>query len=306
MRIPAFLLCSNYLILAHTSPTLFIALLSNIFEIDPGFTGVGNGSGGFQNGNGNPFNSNPDQSLTVEPNLALNINRTDEATRRRHLKSIVRGNSNVMSVITNLKSRLATTNGAVTFEEDGAMLDGPNGNILPPNRRDGHSTLWYNVPQPYYIKVHMHQNQFYNERLELKPSNPVESDQDIYYFMRLFDYTNKITATDIHVSRAGTFALMVNDAEKVKAALRVLNPAYVAWKVDKLDPAALPWKDFMEKYNKAVMDTYEADPQDLLEMTLGLTRFIKNYKINGQDLGISQYEAIYNSSGQITDWTPTF
>jgi len=214
-----------------------------------------------------------------------------------------------MSVIANLKSRLATTNGAVTFEEDGAMLDGPNGNILPPNRRDGHSTLWYNVPQPYYIKVHMHQNQFYNASLELKPSNPVESDQDIYYFMRLFDYTNKITATDIHVSRAGTFALMVNDAEKVKAALRILTPAYNAFyddNPDNDDTDALPWKNFMEQYDKAIMNTYKTDPQDLLEMKLGLAKFIKEYRINGQDLGISQYEAIYNSSGQITDWITTF
>jgi len=201
-----------------------------------------------------------------------------------------------MLSITNLKARLNTDR-----LEDGAMFNGPNIDVKGADQRNGNGLKWFSVPPAYYIKLHMHQDKWYSTD-DLPPgsapiltdSNPVYSPQDIFNFMKLFSYTGSINTTDMLVSRLGTFAMMINDADKATSAYNLLN--------ENEGENAIALK-FMDDYKKIIGTDIGIDSDE--EKAQGIVKFINTVKVNGKPLGISLYKATYDTNGQITNWTNT-
>lgn len=244
----------------------------------PGDGGNGNGSGG------NPFN--PVKNLDpVKP--VITIPGMDEKSNVTHLKNLVKNNSNgnktaVKGKIDELRSRLATD-----FMEDGAMFDA-NQNILLPSSKGANFTKWFGYPiGVYYVKLHMHQNQFYNTskpNIPLEATSPVESDSDIFNFLKMYKDSNNSKATDLFVSRLGTFAMMVNDKNKALNAFSILST-----NVEEK-------KKFIDDYDENIMNT--TDDNERLD---GFIKFINETIVEGNNLGVSLYRAVYDGN-EIIDW----
>ncbi|WP_294825129.1 hypothetical protein, partial [uncultured Flavobacterium sp.] len=140
----------------------------------PGGPGSGGGGGHTKGGFTTPFN--PVQPEEVDPNAPqtdgfynpnpiiglLSPNRPNQKERLRQLTENKKDGSitPIKAKIDELKSRLDTTNGQLTFKEDGAMYN-QNQDELEPSTTGGFYTHWYSHPPNFYITLHMHQNQYY-------------------------------------------------------------------------------------------------------------------------------------------------
>jgi hypothetical protein len=123
-----------------------------------------------------------------------------------------------------------------------------------------------------------------------KPTNVAPSDTDVVGLLKLLDYTGNRNATSIIVNRQGTFAIRVNDKSKA-------NDAYDAIINDKEIG-----KEFSDEYDRLVMKPYETMPLDDDAVMDGFIEFVNNHLINGQSMGLSFYQAVYDSQGNIINW----
>jgi hypothetical protein len=94
------------------------------------------------------------------------------------------------------------------------------------------------------------------------------------------------------VSRLGTFAIRANNREMANDTFDVLsNPD---------DKTAL--EEFVKKYDKLVMEPYQATPINDNAILQGYIEFINTYLVNGHPMGIGFYQAIYDNQGNIINW----
>ena len=155
------------------------------------------------------------------------------------------------------------------------------------------STEWDGYPTSHYVAIHMHQNKYY-ENAVLKDSNPVKSDQDVIAMLGFYNYTNNINVTSVLVSRQGTFALRVKNGNQVNDAINALDP-------DGISQTSSPELDkFVNEYDNNVQNLFEAG--DEAGALAGFIKLINTYQINGQTLGISIFQAVFDSQGNITNW----
>ena len=156
-------------------------------------------------------------------------------------------------------------------------------------------TKWYyDKPTTYFVTVHMHQNNYYvGYTTNLAPSNPVMSPEDVASTLELYKNNNNINTTTVLVSRQGTFAIRINNGQQAKDAINAL-----------INPNDTTEKDkFEEAYNELVMKPFEKIPSDEAGALAGFVKFINSHLVNGQPMGISLFQAIYDSSNQnIINW----
>ena len=270
-----------------------------------GCTGGGGGSsdggdGGdpfYVGGSGSGNNSSDGSYFDPEIGIIIQDRNIQDLKRLTQTTFNIDGNhnsSNIKLKIDYLKSRLNTH-----FEEDGAMFDSSQ-NVLLPSFTSCCATNWYSAEPSYYISLHMHQNKFYNRNLELKPTNPVQSDTDVYNFLKLFKYTNNRNATAFFVSRLGTFALRVTD--QVKASNAEEELFHYVENGEVVYNNKEEWKKFYEKYDDLVMKPYIDAPEDLNSILNGFIKFINSHIVNGNNIGIGIYQAVYDENENIIDW----
>jgi hypothetical protein len=162
-----------------------------------------------------------------------------------------------------------------------------------PGESTKNSTEWSSYPTSHYVAIHMHQNKYYVNGV-LKDTNPVMSDVDVIAMLGFYNYTNNINVTSVLVSRQGTFALRVNNGNQVNDAINALDP-------DSNSQTSSPeMEKFVNEYDNNVQNLFEAgnEPGALA----GLINLINTYQINGQTLGISIFQAVFDSQGNITNW----
>lgn len=197
---------------------------------------------------------------------------------------------------TNIKTRIdyLKTQLPIATKENGAMYD-KNQNPIYPTGTAGNtgpnSTNFYLAPKSHYIILHMHQN-FYTPlgSSTPKPTPVAPSDVDVVNFFNLFDYTDNKNTTSLIVSRMGTFAVRVNDKNKVINTLNtLLNNKEAA-------------KFFTDEYDRLVMTPYETIPLDDNAVMEGFIKFINSHLVNGQSMGLSFYQAQFDSQDNITNW----
>lgn len=193
--------------------------------------------------------------------------------------------TNIKIKIDALKSTLSTSP-----YEGGAMYNSSQTPLIPTVVAPT-ETNWADPPTQYYIKLHRHQDNYTPlGESQTKPTCPVESDMDVYNFLKLHKLTNNKNATDLFVSRAGTFALRATNPSKAKAAFESLTTNKERWSV------------FCRLYDELVMDPLLATPRDEAKALEGFIKFINETLIGGQPLGISLYQAVFDAQGNITTW----
>lgn len=197
---------------------------------------------------------------------------------------------------TNIKTRIdqLNINRLTSLKENGYMFDN-NQNTLPSFNQTSSGTLWANGGQPqYYIMLHMHQDNYIPEGTTTpKPTNVAPSHTDVRSVLDLLDYTGNKNVTSIIVSRHGTFAIRVNDKSKANDAFDAITPS---------DATNQTWKEFVDKYDDLVTDLYLANPSDDTNIMNGFIEFINTHLVNGQTMGLSFYQAVYDSQGNIINW----
>ncbi|MEO8934658.1 MAG: hypothetical protein ABI295_10145, partial [Xanthomarina sp.] len=62
------------------------------------------------------------------------------------------------------------------------------------------------------------------------------------------------------------------------------------------------WKEFVDKYDGLVTELYIANPSDDSNIMNGFIEFINTHLVNGQTMGLSFYQAVYDSQGNIINW----
>jgi hypothetical protein len=266
-------------------------------------TGANGNETGGSGSNGTTTNSdNQDNTIiTVAAIDSYSTNtKIDDATNIADLKKITKKSilgvkTKVKQYMDDLKSRLAFTGGQPTIIEDGAMFNEEQTPALEPNTRQPTKTSWYNYPSSYYIVVHMHQNLYYDVTQsppQLKLTNPIPSDDDVRNFLGMYDYqqNNNPRATLITVTLAGTFAIRYNDTQKATNAYNILRD-------DKVER-----EKYTLTYDNAIMDLYNQVPMDKELMKTKFATFINTYQINEENMGLSLYEAVSDTQGNITNW----
>jgi len=238
----------------------------------------------------NPLN--PDTTITVPPVLTIDLTKTDDAFRKKHLNSLTTNKSN--GTKTNIKQRIDELKQQlpISKEENGTMFNAAQ-DRFESNSHGGNFTNWFGHPLDYFITLHMHQDQYYDMRdgLKLKPSTPVYSPTDIINCLLLYHNTKNIRTTAMLVSRIGTYALMIDDAAKAEAAVALLSPE------DSEGNISEARKKFDDDYDKEIFNvTTDA------EQRLAIIKFINTVKVNGKLIGISLYQASYDAHGNIIDW----
>ena len=142
----------------------------------------------------------------------------------------------------------------------------------------------------------MHQNNYYPPTTPgsspiLKPTNPVMSaNEDVRSTLDLYKYNGNKNTTSVLVSRQGTFAIRISDGSQVVNASNTLNG-----NTDELT-------DFNDAYDALVMKPLEATPSDEQGALNGFIKFIKTHLVNGKPLGVSIYQAVYDTDGNIINW----
>lgn len=195
---------------------------------------------------------------------------------------------------TNVKTRIDQLNTArlTSLKENGYMFDNDQ-NTHASYNQGSNFTAWADPGTSYYIMLHMHQDKYIPEgSTTSKPTNVAPSDTDVVGLLKLLDYTNNKNATSIIVNRLGTFAIRVDDKNKA-------NDAYDALTSSTNNSAAIA---FEEKYDELVMEPYEASPLDDNAVMDGFISFINTNLINGQSMGLSFYQAVFDSQGNIINW----
>lgn len=201
--------------------------------------------------------------------------------------------TNIKLKIDELLSRLENTGSTTTTEEDGAMFDS-NQNSLPPNQTGGYFTKWYGYGPEYHITLHMHQNKYWDLTATpapvLKLTNPVPSDKDTYNLLLNFDFTNNPNSTSIIVSRLGVFALRIENQSNADNSYNQLtnNPDEI--------------RRFQIEYDDLIMTPLGLIPSDENLALQGYISLINNYQINGENLGLVIYQAVFDSNGNIINW----
>ena len=271
-----------------------------------GCTGGGGGSsdggdGGdpfYGGGSGSGNNSSDGSYFDPEIGIIIQDRNIQDLKRLTQTTFNIDGNhnsSNIKLKIDYLKSRLPLD----TFEQ-GAMYDSQQ-NELSPTRMTCCSIEWINAPTSYYITLHMHQNMHYSGSPQvLIPSNPIQSDADVFNFLKLYKHTNNRNTTAFFVSRIGTFALRITDRTKASDAeeelFHYLENDEVVFNNEE------EWVKFYKEYDRLVTDLYESNPEDLNGMLNGYIKFINTHTINGNTMGIGLYQAIYDENENIIDW----
>lgn len=268
------------------------------FTLEPFGTGnsVPHDSGGGNNIE-NPYYQDP-SGYAFEPNLSdldLEVdndpNTLSDATNIKRLKKLTKNGTYLKDEIDLLKSKLATN-----IKEEG-MMYGPN---LPPleGACTKNETKWYyDIPTAYFVTVHMHQNNYYvRNTITLAPSNPVMSPEDVFGTLSLYKNNNNINTTTILVSRQGTFALRINNGQQVNDAILAMDP-------DNNPNTKSPEQELLEdKYNELVMKPFEKVPSDEAGALAGFIQLINTHLVNGQSLGISLFQAVFDGQGKIINW----
>lgn len=197
---------------------------------------------------------------------------------------------------TNIKTRIDYLKSQLTIatKENGAMYD-KNQNPIYPTGTFGNtgpnSTNFYNAPKSHYIILHMHQNTYTPIGTSTPKTSPVApSDIDVFNFTKLLDYTDNKNATSILVNRIGTYAIRVNDVNKVINTFNTLE--------NNIEAA----KSFIKEYDRLVMTPHEAVPLDDSAVMNGFITFVNTHLVNGQSMGLSFYQAVYDNQDNITNW----
>lgn len=240
-------------------------------------------------GNTNPTQSeitNPDGTTIITTPIALpppvnHINELNKLTANKADGT----KTNIKAKIDELKAGLATA-----AYEGGAMYNSAQ-TPRAPDIVTIASTEWLNVPKEYYITLHRHQDKYIRLGGTVRePTNPIQSDTDVANLLKLHNYTNNKNATALLVSRLGTFAIRVTDRDKA-------NDAY-----NRLMTNSNDRKIFGDNYDDKVLSYLTSNPRDENTALTGFISFVNTNEINNQTMGIAIYQAIYNESGNITNW----
>ncbi len=248
------------------------------------------------------------------------INKKDKLRKEKLMEMIE--NDVIAEKIAELLPKMYSTSPS-HFKEDGARfkLIGENQyEVREPNQR---LNSGLNYTPDYFenesVSVHVHQQLFYEPSLSPDPfeNTPIESNIDILEFLENVQFINNsdpdlaldVTAflicemnepenpnnlpdddpSVLNTAEAGLLALVVEDKDKALAAITTLQ-----------NDEAIKDK-FIEDFQSDVLDDWEEGNCDNACMRNAIAKFIKRYKINGQKLGISIYEAIF-FEGDIIAW----
>lgn len=254
----------------------FLAWIS-VLEVIP----CGGGSGG---GGGNPGNN--DNPVITIPNL-------EDVEGINHVKELLKLSSKLLikQKINNYRAKLATQR-----KEEGIMIN-PNG---PLNDTIGGvsrktDTRFYDFTLQHTVNIHMHQNLYY-VGTTLKPTNPIPSDTDVISLsLAAYRFNNNPNNTSIIVTRLGTFAIRITDTAKALAAINTMDPD------NNPDTKSELQQQFEDKYDKTVLKALEQEGE--AAALQAFINFINTNTVNGENMGLSIYQATFNSSGTtITNW----
>ena len=134
----------------------------------------------------------------------------------------------------------------------------------------------------------------------LTPSNPIQSDVDVFNFLKLYKHTNNRNTTAFFVSRIGTFALRITDRTKASDAEEELFHYIENGEV--VFNNKNEWERFYKKYDELVIQPYLKNNEDLNGILNGYIKFINTHTVNGNTMGIGLYQAVYDENGNITNW----
>jgi hypothetical protein len=216
---------------------------------------------------------------TVDP--STNIKRLNKLTAKKNGEETI-----FKQKIDEYKEKLSTV-----FIEEGMMYGSEFEPI--PGECTKNSTEWTSYPASHYVAIHLHQNKYYESGV-LKDSNPVMSDVDVIAMLGFYNNTNNINVTSVLVSRQGTFALRVNNVNQVNDAINALDP-------DSNSQTSSPEMDkFVNMYNEIVQDRFEVGNE--AGALAGFIQLINTYQVHGPPLGISLFQAVFDSEGNITNW----
>lgn len=195
----------------------------------------------------------------------------------------------------NIKTRIDQlhTSRLTSIKENGYMFD-KDQNTLPSYNQGPNWTAWANSGLPqYYITLHMHQDFYIPEGSTTpKPTNVAPSDTDVVNLLLLLEQTDNKNVTSMLVNRLGTFAIRVTDKSKANNTYNALtNPSNKTEAIK-----------FGEKYDELVITPYETIPLDDNAVMDGFIQFINTHLVNGQPMGLSLYQAVYDSAGNIINW----
>lgn len=275
-------------------------------------TGTGGGGSGSSGGGGSTTNpptlTGPDGVIITTPVV---YNPHINHVRELKLLTDQRNGNNtpVKEVIDNLKSRLSTD----TNEDGWAFNRGMSNSVRATSRGPRHTAYSVDdqsIPNDwhkYFIMIHMHQDRYYKNQPfpdppALVPTSPVLSDTDIRGALQLFSFTGHNNTTYMLVSRLGTFALRITDTGKAKVAADKL---YVP---SDQDPRENPfWVKFSDDYDTKVHAPVMGDPDsgEVGDESIGasaMAGFVNTVKVNGQNIGLGLFQAVYDANGNITDW----
>lgn len=283
-----------------------------------GSTGGGSSTGGENTGTpntgnppsgentGNPTNADP--TLTdSDGNPILTTPILESDPNERKLKRIS-NNTYVKAKINELRAKCTNPN---QLTEDGAQyIKSGSGYTerLPDATFPDETRFDPSFVPNVEVVIHMHELQTYivdptgQNPPELVNIVPVFSDGDIYAFLGLAEYTNYANdnITAIVVTPAGTFAMRMDDASKMEQALLLLEPIGEDANGEPIDSPD------MEKFKKEYRDNIikPCGDTDNACFKAAFIEFINTFTLsNGQTLGISYYEATFDSNGNIIAWT---
>jgi hypothetical protein len=258
---------------------------------NPSDGGDSSNGGGSTGGGGSDTGGYPSDGNLIITSPVLPLDNDPKTIK--HLMSLVENKSDGSK--TNIKTRIDQLNTArlTSLKENGYMFDNNQNTHLSYNQGPNW-TAWADPGTSYFIMVHMHQDNYIPEGTTTpKPTNVAPSPADVRGLMQLLNYTGNRNATSIIVSRQGTFAIRVNDKSKVNDAFNAISPA---------NESNQTWVDFIDEYDKLVTDLYLANPSDNTNIMNGFIKFINSHSINGQTMGLSFYQAVYDSQGNIINW----
>lgn len=281
----------------------------SVLYIDAGPSTSGGGPGDGTGGNGNTGSpSNPtDTEISIIPNLEEleididgNPNTIDDATNIRKLNKLTKNKpdgtkTKIKQRIDQLKVALATS-----LKENGSMFDS-NQNILPSYNQGPNFTAFANTGLPqYYIVLHMHQNYFLPDGSTTPKATPVApSHTDIGNFLKLLQQTDNINTTSILVNRLGTYALRVSNKDSAIDANNLFTAPWPNQYTPNEDV-----KEFVDAYDRFITEVYQTEPLNDQNVMDAFIKFINTFTFSssGNTLGISFYQAVYDSEGNIIDW----
>ncbi|WP_431472594.1 hypothetical protein I5168_04995 [Nonlabens sp. SCSIO 43208] len=262
-----------------------------------GQTGTGNPPGG--NNTNNPPNTDPNDDpddtlfLGVDPNDGPPLIIDEDGSSRKRLKDV--WNDPVVQNQINRLIPLIDSQNSGNYEEDGARFSYQPGSPTTfrlPDRKFG-NRISYNTPMQEGENVDMHVHQTEGAHgSQIKETYPIFSNGDVIGFAENTKDAEAVNDTDfaedyisIVLTEKGAFALTVDDIEDVKA-----------FEVAMQDPVqkAQFYEDFnLEIYARATNDN------DVIE---NLADFLEDYRVNNRPLGISIWEASFNSEGTLNKW----